>query len=104
MDYQDEISRFDWDSKILSTRLAVEDLKHLTDPWTGDSGNSIPSDKHLTSKGNSGNVWSPEGQYSSHLFKLMCKTKLRPFASKLCTRDDIDSLLPTKEPSSKYHS
>ena len=90
--------------KILSTHLAVEDLGNLTDPWTGDPSNSIPSDKCLTSKGNSGQVWSPEGRYSSHLFKLMCKAKMGPFASKLCNRDDIDSLLPTKEPSSKYHS
>ena len=82
----------------------MKDLKKLTDQWTGDPSNSIPSDKHLTSEENSGKVWSPEGQYSSHLFKLMRKLKRGPFSSKLCRRDNIDSLLPTKEPSSKHHS
>ena len=47
------LPRFDWDSKILSKRLAVEVLTNSTYPWTGDPSNSIPSDNCLTSKGNS---------------------------------------------------
>jgi len=90
----------------LSSLFNKKDSKNLGGPHTGDPNSSKPLLSRLMRlivSGNSGKELSPDGQYSSHLERLMCKPKLGPELAKHDSKARREDLDPIKVPSSRYH-
>ncbi len=94
-----------------SSTLSIRDLKKLSknscNPKIGEPSNSTPLEnthKRWISGGKLGNSWSPDGQNTSHLPRLICRPTSGPLDHSDFNRTDNASRVPKKVPSSKYHS